>query len=161
MGLFAVLHPQKSRLVPTRLASNLSKNEKLAVTLAMHLVINRYGNRRAYPQEVAYIQAIQKTVLRLAEHEVAARRVADLDPVSILQAMPQAHKRYVATVFYQLAMLIQDPAVIGRASVVIRELGFSMADLADPVAFQPVASTKKTDPFFDRVVWFWLRANQG
>ena len=134
MGLFAVLHPQKSHPMTTRLARNLSKNEKLAVTVAMHLVINRYGNRRVYPQEMAYIQAIQKTVLHLEENEVTAMRVANFNPFSILQAMPEEHKQYFATVFYRLATLIQDQAVVGRASVVIRELGFSMAELANPTA---------------------------
>lgn len=135
MGLFALLHPKKSQSVTTVAAWKLSKSEKLAVTIAMHLVVNRYGNRRVHPQEMDYIQAIRKTVLNLNENEVAAIRPADFNPFSILTAMPDKYKRYFAVVFFQLATLVQDQAVVGRASVVIRDLGFSMTDLANQPVF--------------------------
>lgn len=136
MGLFAFLTPRKSPPDTTVVARKLSKQQKLAVTVAMHLVVNRYGKRRAYPQETKYIQAIRKTVLDLDENDVAAIRTADFNPFGILQALPDGQKRYFACVFYQLATLVKDQAVIGRASVVIRDLGFAMSDLANsPASF--------------------------
>ena len=135
MELFAFIHSKKSHVATPIVARTLSKNEKLAVAVAMHLVVNRYGKRRVCLQETDYIQAIRKRVLDLDENDVAAFRTADFDPFNILQAMPDRHKRYFAAVFYQLATLVKDQAVIGRASVVIRELGFSMNDLANPTPF--------------------------
>lgn len=135
MGLFAFLYPKKSHEATTIVARTLSKNEKLAVTVAMHLVVNRYGKRPVFPQETKYIQAIRKTILHLDEKDVAALRVTNFNPFSILNAMPEGDKRYFAAVFYELATLVADQAVVGRASVVIRDLGFSMADLSKQTAF--------------------------
>ena len=135
MGLFTFLNLKTNQPATNVVAWNLSKNEKLAVTVAMHLVVNRYGKRRIYPQEANYIHAIEKRVLDLAEKDIVAIRAADFNPFSILQAMPNKHKRYFAAVFYELATLVQDQAVIGRASVVIRDLGFSMTDLSNQTAF--------------------------
>ena len=135
MGLFAFLQPRKSYRATTAVARTLSKQEKLAVTVAMQLVVNRYGRRPVFPQETKYIQAIQKRVLRLDEKDVAALRVTTFNPFSILGAMPEGDKRYFAAVFYELATLVADQAVVGRASVVIRDLGFSMTDLSNQTAF--------------------------
>ena len=135
MGLFAFLNPKKSQLDITIVARTLSKREKLAVTVTMHLVVNRYGTRRIYSQEMDYIQAIRMRVLNLNENDVAAIRTADFNPFSILQALPDKQKRYFAAVFYHLATLVKDQAVVGRASVVIRDLGFSMTDLANQTPF--------------------------
>ena len=142
MTLFTFLTTGKSHSAPNALARLLTKNEKLAVRAVMHLVVNRHGKRQVYGAETCYIQAISQRVLKLAQTELAAPGVADLDPFWLLSAMSQANRRYVAGVMYGLAMVVQDPAVIGRASVVIRELGFSMTDLAYPSRRKPAHTTR-------------------
>ncbi len=130
MGLFDFLNPKKQQTPITIFARNLSINEKVAITAAMYLIVNQHGKRQIHPAEMKYIQAIGQNILDLDERDLTATQPEGFNFPEILKAMSNSDKRYFASVFYRLSTITQDRAVVGLTSVIVKDMGFSMEDIA-------------------------------